>query len=151
MTENTIDVRSESLEPPSWMPSLEGYITVLLSHLDIHGWELSVLLTSDEVMQTLNRTYRAIDAPTDVLSFPADDMPPDESMPRAVGDIVIDVPYVERQAREFGVTVDEELRRMVIHGVLHLAGWEHETNETDREPMLQHQEALLATIKETIF
>ncbi len=143
---NTVEVRAESIEPPSWIGNLEQFIQHVLRLLDLREREVSVLLTDDAVMQDLNRRYRGIDEPTDVLSF-GDDTP----APRGpLGDIVIDVPLVRRRAPEFGVTPEEELRRVTVHGILHLAGYHHESNDPDQEHMLQLQEDLLKQVEERL-
>jgi probable rRNA maturation factor len=73
-------------------------------------------------MRTLNRTWRGIDRPTDVLSFPSTD-------PGYLGDIVIDVPYASRQARARGHRAPREVQLLLAHGLLHLLGYDHETDE----------------------
>ncbi|MFO8042263.1 MAG: rRNA maturation RNase YbeY [Alkalispirochaeta sp.] len=173
---NQIDVSSENLEPPSWTDSLRGYAQAVLRELSITNWELSLLLTDDERMRALNSSYRGKDAPTDVLSFVAtegadsaamnsdaapaatgtaatdgDDLISREGMLIAAGDIVLNLPMIERQATEWGVAAEEELRRVLIHGILHLAGHTHHSNDFVEEPMLRLQETLLTTLKERIY
>ncbi|MCG3197619.1 MAG: rRNA maturation RNase YbeY [Candidatus Omnitrophica bacterium] len=88
--------------------------------------EVSVLLTDDERMTELNRTYRSLDKTTDVLSFP---LAEEEDSPLAafLGDIVISVPTAQRQARESKVTLVEEVENLALHGLLHLLGRDHES------------------------
>ena len=109
---------------------------MLLSALECSNAELSILFTDDEEIQLLNRQYRSKDKPTDVLSFPQyDDEDPlvGEAAGRLLlGDVVISVVTAERQAAELGATLQEELLRLLIHGVLHLVGYEHE-NVSDAE------------------
>jgi len=105
--------------------------------------ELSVLLVGDAAIRDLNRTWRGIDAPTDVLSFSQledEDAGEAHAHPRGarpaglsrfasgeqLGDIVISIETARRQAEEGGWTLEEELNRLLIHGVLHLLGHEHE-------------------------
>jgi probable rRNA maturation factor len=83
---------------------------------------VSVLLCGDARMRRLNREYRGIDRPTDVLSFPAED-------PAFLGDVAVDVPYAARQARKRGHSLDREVRLLLAHGVLHLLGHDHETDD----------------------
>ena len=92
---------------------------------------LSILLCGDRRMQTLNRRFRRVDRPTDVLSFPA--LEPSESRAAArsgafLGDLVIDVPYAARQARRRGHPVGREVQILLAHGLLHLLGYDHETD-----------------------
>lgn len=83
---------------------------------------VSVLLCGDARMRRLNRDFRRIDRPTDVLSFPSGE-------PGFLGDVAIDVPYAARQARKRGHTVGREVQLLLAHGVLHLLGYDHETDE----------------------
>lgn len=105
--------------------------------------ELSVLLTDDEGIRHLNREYRGIDRPTDVLSFPASSEPSDPML----GDLVISLEKTVRQADEYGVTVDEELSRLVVHGVLHLLGYDHVTGGWQARRMKAKEEELMGVLK----
>jgi rRNA maturation RNase YbeY len=89
-----------------------------------------VLLTNDDEVRDLNARFRGLDAATDVLSFPAGEMPG-----APLGDIAIAVPYAERQAAVRQTPLDVELQYLAIHGALHLLGFDDETPE-DRERML---------------
>jgi len=101
--------------------------------------ELSLVVTGDEMVQGLNQQYRGIDEPTDVLSFaliernPGDESsfinPPDGVL--HLGEVVISYPQAAKQAEENGQEVKQELDLLIVHGVLHLLGYEH--NEPDRE------------------
>jgi probable rRNA maturation factor len=119
--------------------------------------ELTIVITSDAAVQELNRGYRGIDAPTDVLSFAAQGgadepdlaLPPElaAEMDRYLGDIIIAYPYTVQQAAHFGNTPAAELRLMVVHGVLHLLGADHDTPEAEAE-MWARQERVLAQFGE---
>lgn len=85
---------------------------------------LSVVLTDSRKLRTLNRDYLGIDAPTDVLSFPASESDP-QTGARYLGDILISVPYAARGARKAGHPLEAELQLLVVHGVLHLLGHDH--------------------------
>jgi len=85
---------------------------------------LSIVLTDDEQLQELNRDYLGIDAPTDVLSFPASESDP-ETGARYVGDILISIPRAAEQAKDGGYELAGELQLLVVHGVLHLLGYDH--------------------------
>ncbi len=86
---------------------------------------LSVLLCGDRRMRTLNRVWRKKDRPTDVLSFPSG-----ETGPAAfVGDVAIDVPYAQRQARRLGHFLEREVQVLLAHGILHLLGHDHEIDD----------------------
>jgi probable rRNA maturation factor len=86
--------------------------------------ELSILLTDDARLQALNQKYLGIDAPTDVLSFPAAETDP-ETGARYLGDILISVPRAQAQAEAAGHPLEVEVQLLVVHGVLHLLGHDH--------------------------
>jgi probable rRNA maturation factor len=86
--------------------------------------ELTIVLTDDEQLRELNRQYRHLDSPTDVLSFPLGDIDP-ESGNVYLGDIVISLPRALEQAAAQDHPLQDELRLLVVHGVLHLLGYDH--------------------------
>lgn len=88
--------------------------------------EVSILFCGDGRMRRLNREWRGMDRPTDVLAFPAQE--PDGAG-ALLGDIVISVPYACRQARRRGETAAREMDRLLVHGFLHLLGYDHEVDE----------------------
>lgn len=113
-------------------------------------YELSLRLTDDAEIQTLNAQYRQIDKPTDVLAFAAleTDYPEFEdmrSLPVYLGDIVISVDTAERQADQQQHSLSQELAWLAAHGLLHLLGWDHPDEESLMR-MLSQQEALLQTV-----
>jgi probable rRNA maturation factor len=114
--------------------------------------EVSVLVTDDAVLHGLNRDYRGVDSPTDVLSFAAEEesavdavpafvLPPDA--PRYLGDIAISFERVVAQAAEYGHTPDRELAYLTAHGVLHLLGYDHERGPDDTAAMRIREEAAM--------
>src|SRR5215510_9411191 len=90
---------------------------------------LSVVLTDSRRLRTLNWDYLGIDAPTDVLSFPASESDGSESDPetgaRYIGDILISIPYAAKGAKKAGNSLEAELQLLIVHGVLHLLGHDH--------------------------
>lgn len=91
---------------------------------------VTLVVTSDEAVAELNLHYRGVEGPTDVLSFPAQEETPGfvsaPEMSGYLGDIVIALPYTQRQAEELGRTISDELRLLAVHGTLHLLGYDHE-------------------------
>jgi len=85
---------------------------------------LTILLTDDDTLHQLNRDYRDVDSPTDVLSFPMDGEHPGTHVPY-LGDMAISVPYAARQSQAEGHTLLAELQLLTVHGVLHLLGYDH--------------------------
>ncbi len=86
--------------------------------------DLTILLTGDEEIRALNRDFLSIDAPTDVLSFPADEVDP-ETGRRYLGDVIISLPRAAAQAAARGHALEAEVQLLVVHGVLHLLGHDH--------------------------
>ena len=86
--------------------------------------DLTFVLTDDIQLQKLNRDYLGIDAPTDVLSFPASESDP-ETGARYIGDIIISMPYAAKSAEKAGHGLESEVQLLVVHGVLHLLGHDH--------------------------
>jgi len=103
---------------------------------------LSVLFTSDPVIQELNATYRGKDQSTDVLSF--SQLEGDSVLSQSLGDIVISLDKAKHQATEFGVTIAQELSRLLVHGLLHLFLYDHENvSEEEAMKMFERQDELL--------
>lgn len=106
---------------------------------------LGLLFAGDELLRRLNREHRELDEPADVLSFPvapADPDPAPEGGPRYLGDIAVSVETAARQAAGAGLTLDLELRHLVLHGLLHLLDYGHATAEQEAA-MREREEAVL--------
>jgi probable rRNA maturation factor len=138
----------EGIERPGWIENVEPFIALILDKLGIENWELSVLFCNDAFITDLNKKYRDIDSPTDVLSFEqGDEYIDDEDVNWFnAGDIVISLDTLKSNAKDFSVDVNDELKRLLVHGVLHLDGMDHEDNSPEQE-MLQFQEHLLSGFK----
>src|SRR5262245_16673274 len=98
---------------------------------------LTIIFISDRAMRRLNRDYRGIDGTTDVLSFAyhEGEGAPEDDETRHIGDVVISVETAERYARELGLSFDREIEHLVIHGALHLAGYDHETDNGEMKKL----------------
>lgn len=105
--------------------------------------ELSILLTDDAAMRDLNRAHRGRDRPTNVLSFPLGEPAAPDGMPALLGDVVLASGVVSREAKEQGKPLAAHFRHLVVHGVLHLAGYDHETGP-DAEKMESLEVKILA-------
>jgi probable rRNA maturation factor len=103
--------------------------------------ELSIILTDDARLHELNLNYLKVDAPTDVLSFPASETDP-ETGARYIGDILISIPRAQSQAQAAGHPLEAEVRLLVVHGVLHLLGHDH-ARAKDKARMWKAQAAVL--------
>lgn len=107
--------------------------------------ELSIELIGDRRMRRLNCVYRKKDRTTDVLAFAMRES--DNPCPTLLGDVVISVPTALRQAREAGRTLEDELAALLVHGVLHLCGYDHERNEKEAARMHRRQQAILQMVR----
>ncbi|SNZ15162.1 probable rRNA maturation factor [Hydrogenobacter hydrogenophilus] len=113
--------------------------------LDLNKVEVSVFLTDDKTVQELNRTYRNKDKPTDVLSFPINERVGDWLL---LGDIVISVDTAKRQASSFGHSFKEELKRLLVHGFIHLIGYDHELGGEEERKFFSLEEHVLKNLLE---
>ena len=118
-------------------------LTELLENLGLPDAELSVLFTGDRTMRALNRQYRGKDETTDVLSFSLTEGRFGRVQPDMLGDIVISVPVAWRQATEADHSLQQELNRLLIHGLLHLAGYDHEQGVHEARLMRTMERRLL--------
>lgn len=120
--------------------------------------EVSLTITTDEEIRELNRRYRDVDAATDVLSFPLLEyerpeqpenrfpLPPGEPLP--LGDIVVSYPRAVEQAEAYGHSLDRELAFLIVHGAMHLLGYDHQS-PADEQQMRREEEAVLSGLNLT--
>ena len=126
---------------------IEAAATVIQQQDAPPNASLAIVVTSDEAVQALNRQYRDIDAPTDVLSFSAEAMPFDEAGESPyLGDLVIAYPYAASQAEREGHELADSLCLLVAHGTLHLLDYDHDTPD-NRARMWAAQDRALAAMK----
>lgn len=103
---------------------IKEVVLAILENHSVKSSEVSILLTDNTQIKELNSQYRGKDKATDVLSFPQDISSELEDV-RMLGDVIISLEKITEQADDYGVTFDEELYRMLVHGVLHLLGYDH--------------------------
>ncbi len=109
--------------------------------------EVSVTFTDNEGIRAINREFRDIDAPTDVLSFPMDDT--DEAIGdqiASLGDIVLSLERAQEQAEQFGHSYEREVSFLVAHSVLHLLGYDHEESDEADEQMREKQRSIMKAL-----
>lgn len=135
---------SPDLEMPLQPELLERAAVETLDQQSITESDLSLVLTNDTELRSLNREYLGKDSPTDVLSFPADELDP-ETGRRYLGDVIISLTRAMEQAASCGHPVLAEVQLLVIHGVLHLLGHDHAGHEEKRR-MWQAQAVVLSRI-----
>ena len=146
----------EGIKEPEWIENAENFLQKAAKELGFDGEEVSVFFCNDEYIKELNREYRNIDAPTDVLSFESDEEYEDEEGQwKCVGDVAISLDTLPVNAEYFSEDKNSELKRLLVHGLLHLNGMDHgeEHIEKGREPqsqMLILQEKILQKLEDEI-
>ncbi|MDP2313031.1 MAG: rRNA maturation RNase YbeY [Pseudomonadota bacterium] len=136
-----VSVTREGVKHPARPVSTDA--RALLKHLGMPKAELSILLCDDEFIRGLNAQWRQKDEPTDVLSFAMGEGDDADLNPDVLGDIVISVETAARQAAALGLTLDQEMRVLLVHGLLHLLGYDHV--EPEDAPEMRAREAELLT------
>jgi probable rRNA maturation factor len=109
---------------------------VLENEAAVGTWEVTVALVGDARLQALHREFLGIDEPTDVMTFPVTDKPDASG-----GELAISVDHATTQAAAWGLTPADEIRFLVVHGMLHLLGW-RDDDDAQRASMLERQQAL---------
>lgn len=153
MSLHTVDVQIEQpYKSQVQGDTLQQAVEATLRHQRVEEpCELVVVVTEDETLHQLNQRHRGVDAPTDVLAFPHQTKGPTPppfvfvdapGFPRYLGDIVVSFPRARAQAAEAGHEVAAELQLLVVHGVLHLLGYDDET-EPERARMWRAQQTVL--------
>jgi probable rRNA maturation factor len=119
----------------------------ILSCLNLQSAELSILLVGDRKMKELNRIYRGKDGTTDVLSFEAGIPVSAGESGMILGDIVINVARADEQARARDVGIYEEINRLLVHGTLHLTGYDHEVSPKEAQRMSRKERKILDALE----
>ncbi len=144
-----VEIAAEGIRGPlPWSGRLARFCSLALGAAGCRRWDVAVLLCRDERMAELNGRYRGKRGPTDVLSFPREPTrgsPASRPRAAAEGDIAISVDTMRRNAASYGCTRDEELKRLAVHGLLHLAGMDHGPGRSG--PMLDLQERILLRLQ----
>jgi probable rRNA maturation factor len=122
--------------------TLARFLSEAQSAVKLRG-QVTVLLTTDNVVRRLNRRFRGKNKTTDVLSFPAEPLQNAKSPDRVAGDVAISIPTARRQAVAQGHALAAEVKVLILHGLLHLAGYDH---ETDNGTMARHEVRLRAKL-----
>ena len=144
----------ENLSEPEWFDNAEAFVSKAMNELSLDGEEVSILFCNDEYMRMLNKNYRDIDSPTDVLSFENDEEYEDEEGKwKCVGDIAISLDTLPVNAEYFKESQNDELKRLLVHGLLHLNGYDHGEEHLEKgvKPeceMLVLQENILDKLKD---
>lgn len=152
---NRIEVSvQEDIEEPKWILNVEPFLQKVMESLNFQNEEVSIFFCNDDYIKELNKTYRNIDSSTDVLSFENGEKYTDEEGEWfCAGDIVISLETLPINAQYFDENKDNELKRLLVHGLLHLNGYDHgeEHLENGKNPeceMLVLQEDILKKLKD---
>ena len=140
---NNIGIFNETNEEIKELENLKKVIAVAVEKENINNVEFNIIIVDNEKIHEINKEYRHIDRPTDVISFALED---DESFPgmdtRVLGDIYISLDKVYEQSNAYGHSFFRELSFLTVHGILHLLGYDH-MNEEDEKEMFSRQELIL--------
>lgn len=138
-----IDIQCESAEPVPDEDDIRRWVQTALNGLRSEDTEISLRLVDEPEMSGLNHNWRGKNGPTNVLSFPSD-LPPELDLP-LLGDIVVCVPVVRREAAEQNKALEAHWAHMLVHGTLHLLGYDH-IQEDEAEIMEACESSILATL-----
>ncbi|MCK5837904.1 MAG: rRNA maturation RNase YbeY [Desulfobacula sp.] len=120
---------------------------LILNALGCDAHEISIVMTDDDQIQHLNNTYRKRDKPTNVLAFPMQEGQFADITPGLLGDVVISCETAQQEADDADITLVERISQLLIHGILHLMGFDHETNPMDAQKMEDKSLKLLRIIE----
>jgi probable rRNA maturation factor len=128
---------------------LKSDIKTILNALDYNNFDITVVLATDEEMHEYNKTYRHQDKVTDILSFPfypnlkaGERIQARDKDEKILGDIILAPDYIQKDLERWGVTFDQRIRDLIVHGTLHLLGYDH-IEDSDYEIMKEREQWLL--------
>lgn len=134
---NNIDEKLEEIE------SLNGLIDYSLNYLKLSNVIFNIIIVDNETIHSINKEYRGVDRPTDVISFALeDDTSFIKTETRILGDIYISIDKAREQAENYGHSLKREMSFLTVHGLLHLLGYDHMTEDEEKE-MFELQELIL--------
>jgi len=120
----------------------------ILDALECPDGELSILIVDDPEIAKLNKTYLGRPGPTNVIAFPMQEGPFGQINPSLLGDVVLSINTAAREAQDAGISVESRLDHLLIHGILHLFGFDHEKTPEQAEAMRSKEEQLLKLLKD---
>ncbi len=144
-----VEIRDRQRKVKADLRRLHKDTEQLLKELSLSDVEVSILLTNDSRIRLLNRLYRGKDKSTDVLSFPMDDEPhvPGHGQEVLLGDIVINLHMASRIASDNKEKLHDVIRQLLIHGLLHLTGLDHEKGPAQEKAMIASERKLINALK----
>ncbi len=131
------------------MEKIRKRARIVLNALDCPEGELSILILDDLQIETLNEKYLKRKCPTNVIAFPMQEGKFSNINPRLLGDVVISLETARREAKDSGITTEMRFTQLLVHGILHLFGYDHETTLKESLRMEKKSDAILKRIEET--
>ncbi len=144
-----VNITNEEMITPLNMQEFEHNAQSILTWMGYGDFDLGILLTDNQAIQCFNRDFRSKDVPTDILSFPfhtelkaGELIEPKTEDDKNIGDLIISLEYIQEVCKEENKTINEHLRTLLCHGICHLLGYDHYTDETDK--VMKEKETWLA-------
>ena len=148
-----ITIKNSQRSIPINKTSIAKDARTILDVLGYSDFDLGIWITTNKTIRYYNKTYRHQDKPTDILSFsfhpdlkPGQRIMPTTDDDKNLGDLIISAEYVQKDAKKLGVSLDHRMKVLLVHGICHLLGYDHE-NDKDYDIMKEKEEALLKHIK----
>jgi probable rRNA maturation factor len=147
---STISVLNRQDRVPVDRRKIRAAARRILKTLGYEGYELTVVLVDDREITRLNRRYFRRNRPTNVISFPMMDGTPVSLRAKMLGDVIISAETAQRDAREAGKKAEEEILFLLIHGILHLAGYDHEGTKAERLRMEASEREIFSLLEHPV-
>ncbi len=146
---NEVEIINSIDEIPFDLDEVRNFIESVLRSIHAENWRMGLLITTDEGIREYNRRWRGKDSATDVLSFvqmEGQPIPSPKDLPNEAGDIIVSLERVRTQSVSLNCLIEEEFRRVIVHGILHLNGMVHPDDDYGGE-MLRLQERIVSKTK----
>ncbi len=144
-----ITIKNTQRTVPVTIEAVRNDTDRILQLLGYALFDIGIWITTDKTIRAYNKRYRGKDKATDILSFPfwpdlkaGQRIKPTSDEEKNLGDLIISAPYLEREARQYGVSFDERMRVLLVHGICHLLGYDHERDEDYATMRAQEQKVL---------
>jgi probable rRNA maturation factor len=133
------------------MKTIQQKTTDILNALDYHDAVLSILIVDDPQIAILNKKYLRRNGPTNVIAFPMRTDQFSNINPELLGDVVISIETAEKEGKGIGITMEERFTQLLVHGILHLLGYDHEKSEQEADIMEQKSDEILKLINMEVY
>ena len=143
----TILIRNNQTKLDISLKQVKTTARIILNGLGFPDAELSIMIVDDDEIAVLNRTYLNHQGPTNVISFPMREGQESQISPQLLGDVVISIETAKREGEAAGTGMEERFTQLLVHGILHLAGYDHVNDEAEALEMEARSNELLAVIK----